>query len=77
MPFSKLQFLLSPFLSTRLRLNRPRPMAGPHRDPFAAYMANLPLNSWQFYHFSSGCAATSKPKTYILIPHLTSLTSMP
>ena len=68
---------LRPFLSTSPLASDPYPKAGPHRDPLAAYMAILPLNSWQFYHFSSGCAATSKPKTYMLIPHLTSLTSMP
>ena len=56
---------------------RPSPMPGPYPGPLARYMAILPLNSWQFYHLSSGCAATSKPKTYMLIPHLTSLTSMP
>ena len=45
--------------------NLARPLA---LGPLAAYMAILPLNSWQFYHFSSGCAAASKLKTYMLIP---------
>lgn len=46
-------------------------MAGPHRDPLTAYMANLPLNSWQFYHFSSGKFSPIKPKTYKPTHYLT------
>ena len=47
---------------------RPRPLTGPEPDPLARYMANLPLNSWQFYHFFSGYAATSKLKPTCLHP---------
>ena len=67
-PLLQTTSLSSPLLIYKALRIRPRPLTGPDPDPLARYMAILPLNSWQFYHFFSGYAAASELKTYMLIP---------